>query len=44
MARLLDVASGEIGRKTKFKSWIPAKKINKSKLTYWLNFKKVDTF
>ena len=48
MTRLLAVASSEIGGKTKIKSWIPAKtkkkKINKSKLTCWLNFKKIDTF
>ena len=48
MTRLLPVAGCEIGQRTKIKSWIPAKtkkeKINKSKLTCQLNFKKVDTF
>ena len=49
MTKLLGVPSCEIGAKTKIMSCIPAKikkekKIDKPKLTCWLNCKKVDTF
>ena len=48
MAKLLAVASCEIGRKTKIKTCIPAntrkEKNKKVKLACWLNFKKVGTF